>query len=126
MFPTVAMTGPVVAPSGTVATICVSLQVLIAAVAPLKLAVLTGLLPCVAPNPDPLIVTVAPSISAELIGVANHFHPIRQTSACAIRLLHGDCRVRPIFHVGGNRRCVVDGEWGHVCGARTQSFADHH
>src|SRR6266702_6002875 len=60
MFPTVTMTGPVVAPSGTVATICVSLQVLIAAVAPLKLAVLTGLLPCVAPNPDPLIVTVAP------------------------------------------------------------------
>ena len=57
MLPEVTMTGPVVAPSDKVATTCVSLQVLIAAVPPLKLTVL---LPCVAPNPDPLIVTLPP------------------------------------------------------------------
>src|SRR5439155_16815102 len=56
--PTVTMTGPVAAPSGTWATICESLQlVIVVAVPPLKDTVL---LPCVAPNPDPEIVTEAP------------------------------------------------------------------
>jgi len=53
------MIGPVLAPSGTAATICVSLQlVIVVAVAPLNDAVLV---PCVAPNPDPEMVTAVPA-----------------------------------------------------------------
>ena len=52
------MMGPVLAPSGTVATICESLQlVIVVAVAPLNETVLV---PCVAPNPEPEIVTDVP------------------------------------------------------------------
>ena len=55
---TVTFTGPVVAVLGTVATICVLLQlVIVAATEPLKLTVL---LPCVAPKLAPAIVTETP------------------------------------------------------------------
>jgi len=55
--PTVTTTFPVVAPVGTLATICVADQLI--GVAPVPLNV-TALLPCVAPKFDPEIVTVAP------------------------------------------------------------------
>src|SRR5215471_5095856 len=57
MPPTVTITGPVAAPSGRTATICVSLQlVIVVAAAPLNHTVLV---PWVAPNPEPEIVTDA-------------------------------------------------------------------
>jgi hypothetical protein len=57
---TVTLTGPVVVPDGTAATICVLLQLVIAAavVVPQKF---TALLLCVAPNPAPVIVTDVPT-----------------------------------------------------------------
>jgi hypothetical protein len=48
---------PLAVPLGTVATICVLLQLTTAAGAPLKVTVLV---PCVAPNPDPVSVTAVP------------------------------------------------------------------
>jgi hypothetical protein len=57
VLPTVTTTLPVVAPDGTVATIVVFFQLVAVAVTPLNLTVL---LPWEDPNPDPLIVTLAP------------------------------------------------------------------
>ena len=55
---TVTLSGPVVAPVGTNATICAELQLVIdVALVPLKL---TTLLPCVAPRFVPVIVTDVP------------------------------------------------------------------
>src|SRR5579871_1918910 len=56
---TTTVTGPEVAPAGTVVTIWVSLQLLIdVAAAPLKFSVLE---PCVVPKFEPVMVTVVPS-----------------------------------------------------------------
>lgn len=55
---TVTTTLPVVAPEGTMATMLVALQLVTDAVLPLNLTVL---LPCVVPNPVPVIVTEAPT-----------------------------------------------------------------
>ena len=52
--PTVTTTLPVVAPVGTGTTIVASFQLVGVAATPLKAMVL---LPCEAPNPDPLMVT---------------------------------------------------------------------
>ena len=57
--PTVTTTFPLVTPEGTVATICVPLQVAAVAVTPLKATVL---LPWVAPKAVPLIVTEVPAL----------------------------------------------------------------
>jgi hypothetical protein len=65
--PTVATTtptGPVVEPGGTVATICVSLQLTTSAFGPVAFAPAkkwTVLLLCDGPKPVPVIVTVAPT-----------------------------------------------------------------
>src|SRR5262249_30984007 len=56
---TVTVNGPVVAPVGTVATICVSLQLLTAATVPLKVTVE---LPWLAWKPDPVSVTWVPTV----------------------------------------------------------------
>jgi hypothetical protein len=55
--PTATMTGPVVAPTGTAATMLVALQLVGVAATPLKATVLV---PWVAPNVDPVIVTKVP------------------------------------------------------------------
>jgi hypothetical protein len=57
--PTVTVTGPVVAPLGTEATIPVALQLVGVAFVPLKRTVLV---PCVAPKFPPLIVTAVPTL----------------------------------------------------------------
>ncbi len=60
--PTVTITGPVVVPTGTGTVIAVRVQFVGVAVTPLKVTVL---LPCVAPKPYPLIVTVWPICALE-------------------------------------------------------------
>ena len=76
---------PVVAPVGTVATIEVELQLVAVAVVPLNFTVLV---PCVVPNPEPVIVTEAPTApevgdTVVMLGAANtapqkHRHKLRR------------------------------------------------
>jgi len=70
---TVTTTFPVVAPVGTVVTIEVALQLVAVAVVPLNFTVLV---PCVVPNPVPVMVTDAPTApeagdSVVMLGAAN-------------------------------------------------------
>ena len=58
-LPTVTITFPVVAPAGTGTAILVAVQLVGVAAAPLNATVL--LPPCVAPKPDPVIVTEVPT-----------------------------------------------------------------
>jgi len=59
---TVTTTGPVVAPDGTGTTIVLALQLLGAALTPLKVMVLV---PCVLPKLEPLTVTLVPVVPAD-------------------------------------------------------------